>query len=233
MKLRDLRSSNPPAAVRAILVGEVILCVAGAAACIWFLMPTRESVLRWYHATLALLVAVPIGLNLLHRDRPADSGLRMDNWRASAREVLLVTVAMTAGIVVIGLLARGFHWVSLKRLANLVAVYPLWGIAQQYFLQAFMLRRLRQACIPPPVAAILAAVLFGLLHAPNWALVAGVTFTGLVSCTLFIRRPNLFTLGLAHAAVAVLLFHAWPKAWLQGMTIGPMFLEKARQAGLP
>jgi hypothetical protein len=228
MKLMDLQSSNPPLAVRAILVGEVILCVAGAAACIWFLGPTRESVLRWYHATLPLLAAVPIGLNLLHGDRPADSGLRLDNWRASAKGVLLATVAMAAGIVLIGLLARGFHWVSAKRLANLVGLYPLWGIVQQYFLQAFMLRRLRQARIPPPAATILAAGLFGLLHAPNWALVATVTFAGIVGCTLFLRRPNLITLGLAHGVLAVLLYHAWPKAWLQGMTIGPMFLEKVR-----
>ncbi len=228
MELLDLRSLRPKPLVRVMLVAEVVLFVAGMLGYIWLLMPHKGADVRWYQPAVAvLLAAVPIALNLLHGDRPADSGIRLDNLAASAKEVAIATAILATVAVALALVWDGWRWKGWPRLAELSGLYLGWGLAQQYLLQAFALRRFMQAGLPAAAAVVLAAGLFGLLHAPNWLLVAVTTGAGLVWCRLFLRRPNILTLGLSHAALAVLLYHVWYVPICRLM-IGPMYLEKMR-----
>ncbi len=209
--------------MRVVLVGEVLLFVGACAAYIWLLAPTARHP-HWYHiAGIIALGAFPICMNLLHGDRPKDSGIRLDNLAASAKPVAVVTIIFAAGIIIVGLAAGGFHWVKWRRFAELCGGYLTWGLVQQYLLQAFALRRLRQAAMPLVPAALTAAGLFALIHSPNWPLVGLAFVAGVAWCLLFARRPNLLPLGAAHAVLAVLLYHAWPVSWLDGLTIGTMY----------
>lgn len=226
MKLHDLRSNHPPGWVRLLLAAEVLAVSGGLLAYAMFWMPIHARDVRWVHYVLALGIGAvaPVLANLLHGDRPPDSGLRFDNLRASAKDVVPVTLAMAAGIIAVGLWRNEFHWLSWRRFAEIAGTYLVWGFVQQYVLQAFALRRLRQAGLPATTAAIAAATLFGLVHSPNWPLVAVTILGGIVWCWLFLRRPNLITLGLAHATLAVLIYHAWSS--LERMTIGRMYLDR-------
>ncbi|MFP4054165.1 MAG: type II CAAX prenyl endopeptidase Rce1 family protein [Phycisphaerae bacterium] len=223
---RPLASHNPALWVRVMLVGEVLGYVAMLLAYTVFGLHRRGRVGVADVTFFVLAALFPIAMNLLHGDRPKDSGLRFDNFVASGREVLPVTLMMAAGVGIAGWLSGGFHWFGPLRLAEMGGQYVAWGIMQQYLLQAFGLRRFRQAGLPAAAAVVASAGVFALVHAPNWPLV-GLTFgAGLAWCVLFIRRPNLFTLGLAHAVLAVWVYHALPDEWLQRLTIGNQYLHR-------
>lgn len=200
--------------------------MAALTAYVWLALPPADG-LRWvYWACGPIIVAFPICMNLLHGDRPADAGLRLDTLGPSAKAVAIVTAVMAGGLVIVGLASGGFHWVHWRRFGDKCAMYLVWGPVQQYLLHAFAVRRLRQAGLAKWAAAVGGAALFGLLHAPNWPLVALTTGAGLVWCSLFFRRPNLLTLGLAHGGLAVLLYHALPEEWLQNLTIAGAYLQR-------
>jgi len=228
MRLSEWRRWPVPLPVRVVLVAEVAVYLAALAAYVWFAMPAGRAV-YWYHVVLlGAAVAFPVAANLLHGDRPRDSGLRLGNLAASAKLVVPATLVMAAGVTVTGLVVGGFHWISWRRLAELAGGYLSWGLAQQYLLQSFALRRLMQAGLPAVPAAVLAAGAFAMVHAPNWILVGLTGGAGLVWCAIFLRRPNILTLALAHGALAVLLFHAWPTRWLQNLTIGPFYIMRCK-----
>lgn len=225
MSWNALKSPSPPPVVRAMLAAEVLLCAAALSLYVLLAAPANLREFRWYHGGFyACVVAFVVCANLLHGDRPGDSGIRRDNLGESAKLVAVATAIMAAVVVVTGLLAGGFHWRSWRRLVELSGLYLAWGIAQQYLLQSFGLRRLRQAQVPAPLAAAASAALFAMLHAPNWPLVAVTTACGVVWCAIFLRRPNILVLGPAHGCLAVLLYHAWPESWLRGLTVGRIFL---------
>jgi membrane protease YdiL (CAAX protease family) len=224
----SFRSARPALWVRLMLVAEVLIVTGGMAMYLLFLLPLHKQDTRWYHVVIPLvLMAVgPISLNLLHGDRPADSGIRLDTLAGSAREVGLATLAMAAGLTALALWMGGFTWKSWPRLAEMGGGYLAWGLMQQYLLQAFVLRRLLQSGLPKWPAVAAAAALFGLMHAPNWGLVAASAGGAVVWCHLFLRRPNLLTLGASHAALAVLLYHAFNHQ-LMALTVGRMYIHHA------
>lgn len=193
----------------------------------------RDTNIRWFDPIFYVFaLAFPIGMNLLHGDRPKDSGLRLDNLAPAARDTLLVTLLLAGGLVLAGLCLDSLHWRSWRNFWSRLGRYLLWGPLQQYMLQAFALRRLRQAQLPTPLAVVVAATAFGLLHAPNWLLVGLTTGAGLAWCTLFLRRPNLIPLGLAHAALAMMVYYTLPEQWHRNLAVGGMYLrELARAAG--
>jgi hypothetical protein len=216
-----------------VLVAEVVAYVAAFAGYVWFVMPAGAQgaatdgappePLAWLRvACAAMLVLAPMGLNLLHGDRPADSGLRLDNFKASARLVVPATLVMAVVVAAVAFALHGWEWISFKRFAERSGGYLVWGMVQQYLLQAFALRRLRQAKLSPAPAVIVAACLFAMLHAPNWWLVGSTCLGAIVWCGIFIRVPNLLTLGLAHAVMGVLMYHAWYVP-ARALTIGPAF----------
>lgn len=220
-----LRRKDPPRAIRALLVAEVLLFVGGMMTYLWLRLGMDLDV-QWYDPVVyALAGAFPIGMNLLHGDRPADSGIRLDNLKDSAKEVAIATAIMAGLALLTGWLSDGFHWKSWGHFGSRVGRYALWGPIQQYMLQAFGLRRFRQAQLPPVAAVVLAAGVFGFLHAPNWPLVALTTASGFVWCTLFLRRPNLLTLGLAHGLLAVLVYYVLPADWLHNLAVGGVYVR--------
>lgn len=175
---------------------------------------------------LAIVSVAPVALNLLHGDRPADSGFRLDNLARSTRQVGIAMVAMAAPLVAGGLLAGTFHWRGWDHFGDRALLYLAWGPIQQYVLQAFWVRRLRQAGLGVWTTVALAAGLFALVHVPNPALMALTFVAGLVWCRLFLSAPNLITLGLAHGFLAMLTYYALPLTVTARMTVGGIFLEE-------
>lgn len=210
----------------AIQIGSVLIYGAALTGYVLLLMPLNGKLRPLDFLFMFAAGFWPITINLLCGDRPVDSGIRLDNLKNSARPVLLFTLAGALFVSIVGLLSGGFHWQSAKTLAEKSAVYLLWGPAQQYLLNSFGMRRLRQAGLNPAFAALLAAAVFAAIHSPNWPLVAVTFLGGLGWCMLFARWPNLPLLGLSQGFLAVLIYHAWPDEWLARLTIGRMYLHR-------
>ncbi|MBS3734554.1 MAG: CPBP family intramembrane metalloprotease [Phycisphaerae bacterium] len=220
-------SAHTSPVVRALLGAEVVAYVAVFIAYVWIALPDAGRLGAWNAAFGVFAIGVPVALNLLHGDRPRDSGIRLDTLACATRGVALATAVMGGGVVATGLVVGGLHWDGWARFGERIGLYLAWGLVQQYLLQAFALRRLRQAGLPVAPAAVLAAGLFAAVHAPNWPLVALTAGAGCVWCVLFIRTPNLLPLGVAHAALAVAVYYAWPMDWHMGLAIGPEYLQRA------
>lgn len=224
----DMAANEQPGSrnesLRAVLVSrpawEPAAFVALALAFAWLIRPTGNDWLKI--PFLAVIVAIPFLSNYLHRDRLGDMGLRVDNLPSSLREVGIATVVGAVAVVSIGLLAGSEPDFGGRTLKSLL-VYPGWGLIQQYAMQSFTYRRIREATGHPSAAAAVSAMAFAALHYPNLAL-AGTTFVGgYVWCRLFERHPNLFTLAVSHGWLAVLLRASWSNVWLHNLRIGPEY----------
>lgn len=187
---------------------------------VWLIQPTGNDWLMM--PFLAVIISIPFLSITLHGDRPSELGLRLDNLPSSLREVGIATAVGAVVVLGIGALAGEEPEFAGGTLRSLV-VYPGWGLIQQFAMQSFTYRRIREGTRSPNTAALATAVSFSALHYPNWAL-AGITLVGgYVWCRLFERHPNLFTLALSHGWLAVLLRASWPDVWLRNLRIGPEY----------
>lgn len=131
-------------------------------------------------------------------------GLRTDTLGPALRTVGLVTAA---GTVLIVAWAGTQHrlpppptfWAAL-------AVYPVWGLAQQFLLNAMLLRNLRSV-LPERLALLLAGLLFAAAHLPDLPLVALTFPAGLAWGWIYLRRPNLWALGLGHGVLGTIAYY--------------------------
>jgi hypothetical protein len=215
-------SEGGPTGWRSRLTGhpalEPLLFVSLALLYIWLVRPTRSDLLKG--PMLAVIVLIPFISVFLHRDALREMGLRVDNLIVSARDVGLVTLLGAVIVLGIGLLAGARPRLHAGLLDDFL-LYPLWGIVQQFAMQAFTYRRLREGIGGVAASAILTAFLFAAVHYPNLALALATAAGSYVWCRLFERQPNLITLALSHGWLAVLLRYSWPAAWLHNLRIGP------------
>ncbi len=199
---------------------EPLIFVALALLYVWLVQPTHNDWLRIPY--MAVVVLIPIGSAILHRDTLRELGLRLDNFWRSAREVGLLTLAAAILVIAIGVLAGGGSAIRPGMLTSFL-IYPAWGLIQQYAMQSFAYRRLRAGVESPAPAAALTALLFASLHYPNLPLVISTLVGSYAWCRLFERNPNLLTLALSHGWLAVLVRAFWPAVWLHGLRIGPTY----------
>ncbi len=197
---------------------QPVAFVALAILYIWVVRPTGNDWLKG--PLLVVIVLIPFASNLIHRDTRREIGLRLDNLAPSAREVGLMTLIGAIAVISLGL-GVGHDPVFRRGFVTSIFLYPFWGLAQQYAMQSFTYRRLREANPRPSLAAALAAILFAALHYPNTALLLVTLAGGYVWCRLFERHPNLITLAVSHGWLAVLLRAFWPADWLHNLRIGP------------
>ena len=197
---------------------QAIVFVALVCLHIWRVDPVASDGARTL--SVLFLTAIPICSNLLHWDRARDLGIRLDNLRDSGRLVVPATLVCSLLLVALG---AAFRWRSTMDLgAGLGAVgYVGWGFSQQYALQGFVHRRLRESMGGGRRSAAVSALLFGIVHLPNPALVVAVTVAGYLWCRAYDRAPNLFMLAISHAWLATLLMTSVPVEIHHVMRIGP------------
>jgi membrane protease YdiL (CAAX protease family) len=123
-------------------------------------------------------------------------GMRRDNfWPAMGFQLLFVVVGVGVlailGAALGSLMLPGTFWVAL-------ALYPIWGLAQQFALQNLIAKNL-EAAIPREIPiAVAASCLFGIAHFPRMELVALTVVAGFFFTLIYRRVPNLWAVGIAH-----------------------------------
>jgi hypothetical protein len=119
-----------------------------------------------------------------------------------------------------------------------IAGYVIWTIYQQFLLQDYfmarLLRLLSTADRTNETAAIgIAAVLFAAAHLPNLTLTAATLLWGAVSCALFRRHRNLWTLGLAQGLLGLCFAICVPDALHHHLRVGLGYLRYSGTQPVP
>lgn len=123
-------------------------------------------------------------------------GFRRDNLAVAMWPCAAILVVGTGGLLaygyVLGRLPLPWHFYVL------LALYPLWGLVQQFLLQALLVRNLRAFIAPRGLRIAAAAVLFGLTHVPDLPLVGLTILAGACWAVLYEWHPNLYPLAVCH-----------------------------------
>jgi membrane protease YdiL (CAAX protease family) len=174
-----------------------------------------------------MLVVVPVLPALIlmfvshrtHNEGPRELGLRLDNFLAAMRLLVLPTLAVLGVIVaVVEFMPRPHFVMQLVRPRFLLI--PLWALFQQYALQGYFNRRAQIVFGPGVRSILLTAVLFSLIHLPNPMLSALTFIGGVVWATVYQRQPNLFALAISHTIASITVAQAVPPEVMNSLRVG-------------
>lgn len=158
---------------------------------------------------LALVAWLSYAVAQARRDRRA-----LVRWGFSRRGLRQTGIAAA----VVGVVATGaMAWIAAQHgrlefnahLLPLLALYPIWGIVQQFLVLALVagnLHRARGWLGAHAFVVPCSAVLFGLVHVPDWRLVAATMGLGLCFTPIYLRWRNLIPLGVAHGWLGALCY---------------------------
>jgi len=137
----------------------------------------------------------------------------------AAIAIFLATIPLAARLHTLhplyGVMPVGMH----------IAGYAVWALMQQFILQIYVLLRLLRMGIRRAPAVAFAALLFAIAHIPNPLLVAITLVWGAISCLLFLRYRNLYTIALAHGILGMCLAVTVPNSVHHHMRVGLGYLE--------
>jgi Type II CAAX prenyl endopeptidase Rce1-like len=153
------------------------------------------------------------------------AGIRREGF---LRSLWLIGVAMTLVGAAL-LLADRLHTLHAPGGAILLVEsfwgYALWSFLQQFMLQALFLTRLLQLLSDKRLAVFAAASLFALAHLPNPLLTALTLVWGILSCMIFLRYRNLYTVGIVHAVLGICVAVTVPGTMQHDMQVGLGYLH--------
>ena len=208
-----MRLSHPTVDLLELCIGYGLIL-----ATIWTTNPA-QPVLYWVAFAWIAVTAI------LRRKELDTHGLGARGLLPSLWVVGVAVVIAAAGIAV----ARYLH--TLHPLYGPLPVithvwgYALWALMQQFILQIYVLTRLLRLGLSRYPAIALSASLFAIAHIPNPLLVALTLVWGTVSCTLFLRYRNLYTLAVAHGILGMTLAVAVPNDLSRHMRVGLGYVE--------
>jgi len=92
----------------------------------------------------------------------------------------------------------------------LLALYPIWGIIQQFLVQALVVRNVAKSAlaVSPAAIVLIGATVFAMAHLNNLRLLLATFGLGLMFVPLYFRYRNLWPLGLYHGWLGT-FFYFW------------------------
>jgi membrane protease YdiL (CAAX protease family) len=197
---------------------EVILAYSLILIVIWIPNPLQR-ILYW------ITFAIVITLTLLRRESLTTLGL---GTTGILRSLWVVGVALLLALLAMGLAFRLHTLHSLFGRAPVVTHawgYFIWAIMQQFLLQSYFLLRLLRLTSKLWLAVAIATLLFAVAHIPNPVLILLTLIWGLISCLLFLRYRNIYTLGIAHGILGICLAITIPDHIHRHMRVGLGYLH--------
>lgn len=93
----------------------------------------------------------------------------------------------------------------------LLALYPVYGLLQQFLVQTLIARNIAEALPPERRARVVVPITtlaFGAVHLPNLELTAGTVPLGFWTTRLYLKHGNLWPLGFYHGTLAI-FYYFW------------------------
>jgi len=140
----------------------------------------------------------------------------------------IVVVALILSAIAVFIAARSH---TLHRLHGPTPIllhgwgYIVWSLMQQFLLQSYFLLRFMRLVPGKPVPIIAATGIFALAHLPNPILTPLTLVWGVISCVLFLRYRNIYTLGLAHGIMGLCVAVTVPSSLHHHMRVGRGYLR--------
>ena len=145
--------------------------------------------------------------------------------RALARLATFLALLALA-LLVLGLAFHSIRTVTFAGAFLSFLMYCVWGLFQQYILNAYFVNRFSDFLPGRPHAIpLLAAAFFSLAHLPNWFLMLATAAGGYLCARIFLRYCNLYFLGLAHGVVGFLLYLVVPDTISHHLSVGPKWFS--------
>ena len=177
-------------------IAEAALVVALVALLLWtesrhvLDKPARQAI-------GAVVAAAVVAVMLLRRPTLAQCGLRPPSWTAGLGTLAGFTLVSSLSLLVVGRL-RGELGATAGFADWLADTWPVEGVQQVLLHVVLMPAAVALRGRADAVAVAAAAAVFGLLHAPNWPLVALTAFAGAAWVAWFRRHRNLPAVWLSH-----------------------------------
>lgn len=136
-------------------------------------------------------------------------GFRLDNLAQAAVPAGALFVVVAAGLAIFGA-ASGTLRAPLH-LPLLLLVYTLWGVIQQLLLMGIVVGNMSRVGVfrqRPWLVVLIAAFLFGCVHAYDPLLAASTSVLGLALVPLYLKYGNLWPLAVLHGWLGA-LFYLW------------------------
>jgi hypothetical protein len=132
-------------------------------------------------------------------------GFRYDNLASAAAAHSKFLVVGIIALVVFAMVTQSpglprTFWLT-------VALYPIWGIAQQFALQNLIANNLSGALGKPVWIALVAALVFATSHYPRLELAALSFSAGFFFTLIYRKHPNLWVVGTAHGLLGSMAFY--------------------------
>lgn len=205
--------------LRAVTALEVASVIISVLITVWVVVPLQLSNRGLVALPALLALTLIINSQRLRGETPRELGFTTRHFGKALKLLLVPMFIGSVALIAFGYLTHSFQ--IKPRFWTSVTILPLWGLMQQYILQAFIYRRVKFILIDEHLskpqwlnrtrlAVFLTATVFALIHAPNLALMSLALVGGLVWSWVYERAPNLFALTLAHAFMSVLIILALP-----------------------
>lgn len=215
--------------LRAVTILEVVSVLFTVLLTSWVVVPLRlnNRPLEVIPALLAL--GLMLNSHRLRRETPGMLGFSANHFGPALKLLLIPMLVATAIILFAGYRLASLHFDSRFWLS--FTGRSVWGLLQQYILQAFIYRRVKFVLLTEGLteteraarvrlSILLGASLFALVHAPNVPLMVLTLIAGLLWTWVYERAPNLFALGLSHGLLSAIAAASLPEWMIQGMVVG-------------
>jgi membrane protease YdiL (CAAX protease family) len=187
---------------------------------------------RAHHPYLWIAILACLLLShAVHRENALELGFGRASLSECAHHFAPLLTVLALSMLAGGLLLNTTRRMAADQAFLALFAYLPWGVLQQYMLNGYFLNRFDRA-LSPRASAWLTAVLFGVVHTPNWFLMAVALAGGWCATKVYRRHRNLYFLGIAHATIGFLLFVTVPDSISHHLDIGPGLLHRThvRQA---
>ncbi len=135
-------------------------------------------------------------------------GFTKTNFKATFLMLLPLGILSVAVFFLIG---NYFDTIIInKNIFPILLLYPIWGVIQQFIVVALVagnLRDMENNKMSNVVIILLTSIVFAVVHFPFLTLVGGTFLLALVYTTIYLKKKNLYALGLYHGWLGAFYFY--------------------------